>query len=70
MRCKKVSALEEKIARKIKELSEKDNFIKEFLLNRAKDIDKNNVENILAKINSYFAVEEPVEETTQSEVEL
>lgn len=62
IRCKKISALEEKVQRKTKECEGKDKFIKEFLLNRVKDIEKSNAREIIRKIDIFLMVEEDSEQ--------
>lgn len=69
IRCKKIAALEEKFQRKSKESEGKDKFIKEFLLNRVKEIEKSNVQEIVQIVNRFLNVEEvgqEVAETAQS----
>lgn len=41
LQTKKISNLEDKLERKVKEVAEKDKFIKEFLLKRVRDIETN-----------------------------
>jgi hypothetical protein len=40
LQAKKIASLEDKVARKTKEVTEKDNFIKDFLIKRVKDVEK------------------------------
>ena len=66
LQAKKISNLEDKFNRKQKEVGEKDKFIKDFLLNRVKDIENHSFEELIKLIRNYFTPEEQLKDSKES----
>ena len=66
IQAKKISNLEDKFNRKVKEVGEKDKFIKEFLLKRVKDIESHSFEELIKIIRNYFTPEEQLKDSKES----
>lgn len=48
---------------------EKDNFIKDYLIRRVKDVDRNTVDELIKNIKNYFVAETPPASQTEIIVE-
>lgn len=69
LQAKKIASLEDKVARKTKQVIEKDNFIKDYLIRRVKDVDRNTVDELIKNIKNYFVAETPPASQTEIIVE-
>ena len=69
LQAKKILSLEEKVQRKMRELVDKDNFIKEFLLGRVKDIGFLSFDQLITTIHRHFTPDQQ-EQDVQMEQEV